>query len=77
MTALPADLEQVLEQVAGVDEGTAGVIAALHRRGGLPPAAFFTAYESLQARRRRGPLRNEMGYFVASLKTMQAEGRHA
>ena len=74
---LPADLLKLVTELDGADDGTPAVVASLRAAGGLPPAAFFTALESLVARRQRAPqLRNEVGYFVATLKTIQTEGHY-
>ena len=76
--ALPPELRELVEHLPGADEGTVGVVEALRARGGLPAAAFYLARECLASRRERPPrLRNEAGYFVAALKTMQREGRYA
>jgi hypothetical protein len=76
---LPEDLLRLAAKVADADERTPFVLGRL-RRQGLPPAAFASALESLEQRRRaadRPPLQSEVRYLVATLKTMLREGSYA
>ena len=63
----------VLDRVRDGDDRTVLVLDSLRRRG-LPPAAFFSALESLERAR---PVRSEVAYVVGALQTMLREGHYS
>jgi hypothetical protein len=68
------DWHALATRLSDADEGTPGVLAQVGR--GLPEAAIARAIESLEYRRRdsaRQPLRSEVRYFIASLKSIREE----
>jgi hypothetical protein len=77
---IPSDslAERLLTEIRDANNRTRRVLHEFEQR--LPDAAFATALESLQQRRRRtdrGPLTSEARYVVATLTQMEREGQYA
>ncbi len=70
------DVRQFIEILNDADDQTEAVLSSYARR--LPEAAFYTALESLAARKLREPvLVSETRYFVATLNSMVREEQYA
>lgn len=68
---LAPDLLEKIQELRGATPSTVNVINAFHRRG-LPEAAFRTALEVTREEQRR----NEIQYFVGTLRQMEQDGQY-